>query len=340
MGRRRAMPENQRNVAIGMLNGGVSVRDVARHFGVCPSTISRLKSRFNATGSVADRQRSGRPRKTSQHEDRYVKITSRRNRFMSAPKLASRLYTTTGTRVTAQTIRNRLNSEGLNGRRPYVGIPLTAEHARNRVNWATIHRRWRQGQWNNVLFSDESRFCVQFADGRLRVWRRKGERFDVNNVLQRDRYGGGSVMVWGGICRNGRTDLITIQGTLNSVGYCNNVILPVVVPFLQQRNGMIFQQDNARPHVSRYTMNVIRQNNVVTLDWPSRSPDLSPIEHLWDALGKRVRDRPNVNNVNELERALHEEWMNIPVAEINRLISSMRRRCTAVIAHNGMHTRY
>ncbi len=67
--------------------------------------------------------------------------------------------------------------------------------------------------------------------GDLESGRRKGERFDANNVMQRDRYGGGSVMIWGGICKNGRTDIVTVRGTVTSVRYCDEVITPVVIPF-------------------------------------------------------------------------------------------------------------
>lgn len=340
MGRRQAMTLERRNQAIGMLQGGMGVRAVSLHFGVSPSTISRLRDRFDETGSVQERPRSGRPRKTTDVEDRYVRVTSRRNRFLSAPKLANHLYTTSHVRVTPQTIRNRLHSSGIHGRRPYVGISLTRRHVELRMNWATAHRRWTQRQWNNVLFTDESRFCVDFADRRVRVWRRKGERFDANNVLQRDRYGGGSVMIWGGICKHGRTDIVVVRGILTSVRYCEEVINPVVVPFLRQRNGMLLQQDNARPHSARHTQETLRQNNIQTLDWPAKSPDLNPIEHLWDELGRRIRDRADVNNVNDLEAALREEWHNIPAQTINKLIGSMRKRCTAVIEANGMHNRY
>ena len=87
-------------------------------------------------------------------------------------------------------------------------------------------------------------------------------------------------------------------------------------------------------------MNILNNNNVQLLEWPSRSTDLSPIEHMCDVLGRRVRERHNVNNVRDLERALNREWNNIPMAEVNRLVSSMRRRCLAVIASNGGHTQY
>ncbi len=174
MGRRQAMTLERRNQAVGMLRGGMGVNAVARHFGVSGSTISRLRDRFDETGSVQDRQRVGRPRKTTPIEDRYVKLTSRRNRFISAPKLANHLYRTSHVRVSPQTIRKRLHASGLHGRRPYVGISLTRRHVELRLNWATAHRRWVQHQWNNVLFTDESRFCVDFADRRPRVWAQKG----------------------------------------------------------------------------------------------------------------------------------------------------------------------
>ena len=61
-----------------------------------------------------------------------------------------------------------------------------------------------------------NRFNVEFADGRIRVWRRKGERYDPANIIQRDRYGGGSVMIWGGISHSGETELVTIAGNLNA----------------------------------------------------------------------------------------------------------------------------
>ena len=83
-------------------------------------------------------------------------------------------------------------------------------------------------------------------------------------------------------------------------------------------------------------------NNIDFIDdWPSKSPDLNPIEHLWDNLDTRVRQRQNPpGNVNELRDALLEEWNNIPQAQINNLIHSMRHRCQAVSNARGGHTRY
>ena len=122
MRRRPRRTSEQRSIAIGMLHGGMQAKDVAAHFGVAASTISRLKGRFNETGRVQDRPRSGRPKKTSADDDRNIVVTSRRNRFMSAPKLTEQFHTTSGIRVSTETIRNRLHKRGLHGRRPYKGI--------------------------------------------------------------------------------------------------------------------------------------------------------------------------------------------------------------------------
>lgn len=147
-------------------------------------------------------------------------------------------------------------------------------------------------------------------------------------------------MVCGGISRSGATQLVTVIGNLTAIGYRDNIIWPVILPFLRQGNADVLQHDNARPNTARVTQDFLRRNNVQVHNWPARSSDLSPIEHLWDCLGRKVRRRYDVNNLRDLERALHQEWLNIPLQVIKRLINSMRRRCLAVINKAGGHTRY
>ena len=95
----------------------------------------------------------------------------------------------------------------------------------------------------------------------------------------------------GGISHRAKTDLVTVHGNLNAMRYCNEIVQPVLLPFLRQGHATIFQQDNARCHVARHTMNFLQANNVNVLDWPARLPDISPIEHLWDHLGEEESER-------------------------------------------------
>ena len=98
------------------------------------------------------------------------------------------------------------------------------------------------------MFTDESRFSIQFIDGRVRVYRRPRERFADVNVRQCHRFGGGSVMVWGGISIHHRTPLYVVDGNLKGIRYLTEIIRPLVLPGLQQIGGRaVLQDDNARP---------------------------------------------------------------------------------------------
>ena len=94
----------------------------------------------------------------------------------------------------------------------------------------------------------------------------------------------------GGISVCSHTELLVLNGTLTGQRYINEVLQPVVLPFVQQHH-IVLQDDNARPHRARIVQQFLQQNNVDHLDWPARSPDLSPIEHVWDILSQRVRQR-------------------------------------------------
>ena len=145
---------------------------------------------------------------------------------------------------------------------------------------------------------------------------------------------GGSVMVWGGISHGVKTPLVVIQGNLTAVRYRDQVLMPHVLPLVNAHN-LTFQ------HVARVCRDFLIQNNVQVLDWPPYSPDSNPIEHLWDALDKRVRKRVIVpNNVAQLQLALIQEWHNIPQRTIDNLVGSMVRRVRAATAARGGHMRY
>ena len=199
----------------------------------------------------------------------------------------------------------------------------------------------RNHRWQNVVFSDESRFNLSNADGRIRVYRRRHERYANNCVLQHNRYGGGGVMVWAAINHRFKSQLVVCQGNLTARRYIDQILRPVVVPMFRQRQGLVFQQDNARPHVARVTMNFLQANNIAVLPWPACSPDCNPIEHAWDYLGRRLRQRQRQPaNVQELTAALHQEWARMPRYLLRNLCGSMGRRLAGVIASRGGHTRY
>ena len=163
---------------------------------------------------------------------------------------------------------------------------MPQRHRRARRDWCHQHIQWTRQQWSRLLFSDESRFNLHFNDSRTRVYSRQGERFSDATVSEYDRFGGGLLMVWAGVIMNQRTRLCIIDGNLNGQGYVDEILQPVVVPFLGRMNqGAVLQDDNTRPHRRRVFNEFIRQFNIRRLDWPANSPDLNPVEHIWDELG-------------------------------------------------------
>ena len=163
-----------------------------------------------------------------------------------------------------------------------------------RLAGARARRRWRFNTCPHILFSDESRFSLRFNDGHYRVYRRRGECFTNQYVYESGRFGGGTVMVWAEICHDDCTRLKIVQGTYNAVKYRDDILDPIILPFLQQRNfDHVFKHDNARCHVACACQDFLNQNHIRVLPWLALSPDMSPIEELFDELSGRVRRRQN-----------------------------------------------
>ena len=115
---------------------------------------------------------------------------------MNATTLRNEFRNAVDVNISTQTVRNRLRQSGIRSRRACIRIPLTRLHKQARLHWAQDHINFSENDCDPALFTDESSYCLDFTDRRARVWRRRGERFQDANISERDRYGGGSIMVW------------------------------------------------------------------------------------------------------------------------------------------------
>ena len=341
----RKLSDEERVRSLGRMEAGIHRKDVANQFNVHRSTIIRLRDRHRATGTVSDRPRSGRPKVTTQHEDRYIAVTVARRRFVDGPSLERMLRQQRGPgarRISVQTVRNRVRASGFSSRKPAKKPQLSQRHRALRRQFCARHRRWNRQQWSRVLFSDESRFCLRKVDGRIRVWRRNGERHLEPTVQPTTAYNGGSVMIWAGISLNGRTALVVVPGNLNGRRYIDEILRPHVVPYLRHMGqNAIFQDDNARPHRARIVDNFLQPNGVQRLEWPPMYPDLSCIEHLWDILGRAVNKHINQHTrLADLQRLLLQECAAIPQRQIQRLVNSMSWRLNECRVNIGGYTHY
>uniref|UniRef100_A0A8C7W6T3 Tc1-like transposase DDE domain-containing protein n=1 Tax=Oncorhynchus mykiss TaxID=8022 RepID=A0A8C7W6T3_ONCMY len=328
--------------ALGLLQGGMRTADVSRAIAINCNvrTVKRLRQRYRETRWTADCPRSGRPCVTTTVQDRNIRTSHLRNRYRMATTTARVTQGTQNPHISAQTVCNRLREARLRACRPVVRQVLNRHHWQQRCLWAQTHRRWTRQDWQKVLFTDETRFCLTRGDGRICVYRRRNECYTKACTLERDKFGvGGSDMVWGSVSQRPRTELV-IAGNLNAVIYREDNLLPMV-PFLQDHPDMTLKHDNVTSHTAHFVRDFLQDRNVGVLPWPAKSPDLNPIEHVWDLLDRRVRARAiPPRNVQELAGALVEEWGNTSQQELANLVQSMRRRCTAVLNAAGGHTRH
>ena len=149
-------------------------------------------------------------------------------------------------------------------------------------------------------------------------------------------------MIWGCFTHFGVGPLVRLEGRIAAIDYIH-VLETHLIPFLTSlgEEAFIFQEDNAPIHTTKKTIQWKHDNSITCLPWPSQSPDLNPIEHLWDELEYRVHRRSILpKNENELYNFLLEEWQKIPTSTLEKLVDSMPSRVQAVCNANGYPTSY
>ncbi|GFY07220.1 transposable element Tcb2 transposase [Trichonephila clavipes] len=276
------------------------------------------------------------------------------------PELATRILTSTHTPTGGQLSLVRFNAQQPplhSGTRLEVMTRASSEfvtltkdysghhnlHRTARLQWCREHHNWTKQDWACVLFSDERRFSLSSDCRRQLNWRESGTAYRPENIQEKDRYPTCSIMVWAGIMINSHTRLhVVANGTMTGQRYINEVLLLHVRLFRGAvGDKFVFMDDNETCHRTLAVQDCLDSEGIQRLVWQARSPDLNPIENVWEALERQVagQNYPPTNK-NTLIRALTEEWDKLPQQLLDNVVQSMVRRVECCITLHGGHIPY
>ncbi|GFU80237.1 uncharacterized protein TNCV_5012251 [Trichonephila clavipes] len=167
------LPENKRYKIIHLKEEGYSMRQIAAKVPCGLSTVVRTLKRFSETNFILDRGRSGRSRKTSLREDRLLLS----NRKLNSSQILKQWTLTSNVSVCPRTVRGRLLEIGLRGCKACPKPLLTEFQRKRRLTWGREHSLWTIKEWEKVIFSEESQFCISGNQSSAYVRRRTHEEF-------------------------------------------------------------------------------------------------------------------------------------------------------------------
>uniref|UniRef100_A0AC34QLD3 Transposase n=1 Tax=Panagrolaimus sp. JU765 TaxID=591449 RepID=A0AC34QLD3_9BILA len=337
---RKHLSLDMKTAIVQALKDGKTQEQVSKDFHVSRSTVRNVFLRFKANGHVKRKIGSGRPKLTTVREDRALKRMSVDNPRLNAVQLNQDFNDMFDKNISVSTTKRRLKACGLNGRRPAKKPYVSMKNRKARLDFAREHLNWGIHDWQKVIWSDESKFLLFGSDGISYVRRPVNERFNPKYQIPTVKHGGGSIMVWGCFTRSGVGPLHKVEGIMDQFQY-RDILEKQMLPFARAKKirGWLFQQDNDPKHTSKTVKDYFKSKKIRVLSWPSQSPDLNPIEHLWEILDRRCRGK-NVSNIEQKLKLLQEEWYNIPKSVLEQLVDSMPRRCQAVIESKGFPTKY
>jgi DDE superfamily endonuclease/Transposase len=319
-----------------LLNKGIGIEKVCEVMEVSRSSVFRFKK----PAAPKCKSKPGTKRKTTAEIDAFIVETSEKNRKLLPREIKGMVEDKFGVTLGLTQLKRRLIDAGLHGRVCARKPLLRPINKAKRLLWAFQHRNWTVEQWKKVLWSDEKKFELYNTKRRQYCRKRNNEPYRDDTIQGTVKGGGGSLMVWGCVGNNVTGSLVKIEGIMTQQVYkdiLQNAALPSGGKIYSSEN-WIFQEDNDPKHSSKLCRSFLEKeantNGFEVLKWPPQSPDLSPIELLWDEADRQVQKK-HPTNVTQLEAIVREVWDGMKEEAVEKIVSRMPILCQAVIKAGG-----
>ncbi|SJX62532.1 related to transposase [Sporisorium reilianum f. sp. reilianum] len=337
----KTSPE-KRHMVLYHLQNGRTIHSVAQLLGIAKSTVHHIGK---SAPTEVPKSKGGRPKKLQPCHlcflDHYFKL----NCTTTVRNACQALQETFDVKVCPTTIRKVLQFCQFKARKMVKQPFLRKKHIKDCLKFAHRYKNWTVEDWKKVIWSDKTKINFIGPDGKQRCWV-KAAGFSSKLVKPTVKFGSSPIMLWGCMTWEGVGGMHMVLGRMDSVQYIN--ILDEKL--LQTMSGLhhkysyhdlIFQQDGNPKHTSKRTKVWLQSKSINTMEWPAQSPDLNPIEHLWQVLKKQLSQYTTIaKSESELLQHCEAEWTAITPEVCQNLIENMPRQVQAVIKAKGGNTKY
>jgi transposase len=329
------LTEEQRWSIIALHKDGQKRRVIASKIHCSLNTVSHWINYHKQHGTVAEEHRSGRKRKTDENTNINIALTAEVETFIT-PKMIKRQLDLP---VSHHTVRRRLDEVGLFGRVSRKEFPFSPDHIRQRLSFANGYMNWTEEKWGEIMFSDETHIHLG-QRGQIWAQRPAGKAYDYEYMSHKESHPD-RVSIWGCFCSKGVGGIEVFTDVLDAPLMQHILATHLKTSFARLLPGkeLWLLQDNDPKHCSRIVHKWLHDAGIDLIDFPPYSPDLNPIENLWNDLKRRV-EQHNACNIEELTQVLYDEWYATSTDFLAKLAESMPRRCQLVVENEGHKTKY